>query len=207
MPSLRDSLKLVLDKLGLLQHLDVSLQEVAGLDLQALTPDEQVGKGVREAGQGDAALLSSFGTSAETVGSRFRNGYRAWVVEEKGTLLALDWLTTSRKPFWDSLDLIGREGDVWHWSYEVAEGQRGRGLGTRIRRAVALRCKQAGYRWLLGNYALRNKASRRVMVKLGYQPVARLYYVRLGRLKAVVFRGRLHMGRWTEQERLRLDVP
>ena len=89
----------------------------------------------------------------------------------------------------------------------MAEGQRGRGLGTRIRRAVALQCREEGCRRLLGNYALRNKASRRVMAKLGYRPIARLYYLRLGNLKVLLFGGRFHVGRWTEQQGLRLHVP
>ena len=197
----------LLRKLGVFKHFTYSLQEVAALDLTEAALPELCGTLLREAGRSDIALLSRLGIKPQTAEAYFDSGYRLWLLEERGEPLAYDWLATMEKPFWDFLILEGGEGDVWHWAYEVARAHRGRGLGTRIRGAVAARCRQEGHRRALGNYATHNKASKQVLAKLGYRPLTRLFHLRFGPLKLVVFRRRLFIGRWTEERRLRLAVP
>ena len=185
---------------------EVGLQQVVALDLERLTTGGTASDQVREADRSEIALLTGFGAQPASLEAFFGRGYRVWVIERGGRLVAYDWLATSHKRFWEVIDLVGGEGDLWHWHYEVDEAYRGQGLGTKIRRHVAGGCRDQGYRRLLGNYELGNKGSKRVLEKLGYRPLRRLIFLRLGTLKILCLDWQIFLGRWTKEDRLTIDM-
>ena len=185
---------------------EIGLQQIVSLNLESLSPRCAESPRVREATRSDKPLLTGFGSEPRSIEAFFDRGYRVWIIEESGTLVAYDWLATSRKRFWKVVDLVVGERDLWHWHYEVAGTHRGHGIGTEIRAHVAEACRRDGYARLLGNYEPGNKSSQRVLEKLGYRPLRWLVFIRLWRWKLVFFGWRVFFGRWAGDDRLELEI-
>jgi hypothetical protein len=145
------------------------------------------GLAFRWAGPDDAALLSAFGTSPETVRARLAAGDRCAFVAEDGVLMAYAWYALERP--YDENGLVFHLGSDESWPYDAEVGPpfRGRRLFPRLRRAAGADLARQGVHRAISTVDRLNEASLRGSAKTG-RAVATVVKLRVGPLGVAVIR-------------------
>lgn len=162
---------------------------------------------IRLATGSDTALLCQFGRSQAEISNRLEEGASASILTREGKLLGYHWVKPGPwfKLSWLAF-LPAASKDIFSLDTRVHRSYRGRGLAGQMRHYAAANTQRQGYRRMYCTVDNDNRNSLRAAEKVGYHPIARLWFVRILGLTMILVDGRRRLGYWSARRPLTIPV-